>query len=658
MTAAGSAGRRDLTVALPSGAARQGGIQKLPMELLYHIVRLAASANYKTAQACAYVSKTLCKWTAPDRWKTIICTSAKQFESLWYLLESDGGRYGSPDFISLPSNRPGPFVENLFIDTKCPRFESSDILHNRSGNLNEDNVITRFLARFTSLRYLAMGPVEVSAIKSPPATLPSKVLITSDNEDELRCCLAHFAEDSKLGSAPYQLNNDGVWVPSWHDKKRLRSLHVISMNQHSELTGAPMPVGELEVLCTGSIAAKSLIRRIALGVPGSTHHLLPPAEQEKQENHWKPLEEESPAVGNMTLDDNTHSRVPKTDHLHSALQAESGQGCLHIRYDTRKFSLRPCEITASRLRPFFQELTTIAESNEDSRSQVADFSHSGPRHAAPPRGAGNFSVPGRSDQSHTSHMTAKRAILGLFGCNKFRKLHLCWDPVPASNDSPTFAHGNASLGDSSKANGKATVSGTDWPLERHDIWTNTSSQRDEAQAAVPHAAKSRSSSTVWSQAAQSSKTQRQSAEAIETGKEPLQTWVIPSAKESKQSKAFRADMVDAFRTTIGWTQRDQEMLSDTNWLSRYTDLAHQLGSEEALNSLEDFFSQYHNNLANRSTNYPSSPGYIPPPAASDEKLALRLVAPAERLRLGGLYVPYTKEQRVKWFLDNLETDDA
>ncbi len=44
--------------------------------------------------------------------------------------------------------------------------------------------------------------------------------------------------------------------------------------------------------------------------------------------------------------------------IRSTFWTEFEQGVARIRYDTRKFAFRPCEITASRLKPFFEELTT------------------------------------------------------------------------------------------------------------------------------------------------------------------------------------------------------------------------------------------------------------------------------------------------------------
>ncbi len=101
-------------------------MRKLPNELVYHIIRLAASSDYKTAHSCALVSRTVCRWTAPDRWKTIVITSARQLDSLEDVLdevEREPHDKGSA-LLSLPSPQPCDFVQNLFIETDDMWYET------------------------------------------------------------------------------------------------------------------------------------------------------------------------------------------------------------------------------------------------------------------------------------------------------------------------------------------------------------------------------------------------------------------------------------------------------------------------------------------------------------------------------------------------------
>ncbi|SPO30314.1 uncharacterized protein UTRI_05778 [Ustilago trichophora] len=666
------AGSDQLTVALALQRiqAPPNVVQKLPNELLYHIIRLAAASDYKTAHACAYVSKAVCKSTAPDRWRTIVITSTEQLEALAQILFLTNP-YPVParQFLSLPTEsyddkgvikiRPSPaeYVENLFVETECTDYESLETSEHSMGIRHRNFDPRRFLEYFNHLNYFAVGPNEISAFDMSCAHLPRKMLITSDNENQLRNCLADIASEGERADVHYQQMGGKLWIPSRAGSaQRLKSLHVISMNQDSELTGAPMPVDRLESLRSGSIAPGSLIQRM--------QNLSPPDGAETQRHYCRRRASDYLAPN---VHDNEYSRVPISIRAREAYVEEPGQGSTHIRYDTRKFSFRPCEITATRLRPFFQELTTTNTTNQERRNRTMDFSHDGPRHAAPPRGAGNFSSSARSSQTHESPLTAKNAVLGLFGCSKFQRLHLCWDPMPKSIHESDTGAGSTGSATSFKQNGSTTTTTnttaktsssteTDWPVERQDIWTNTSSQNSEAQAPPPHTAKSQPNHLHKSVASQCNNANKSSKSAA--SKNPLESWLIPSAIESKQSKAFRADMVDAFRSTIGWTRQDQDMLSDTEYGSRGTDLAQRLGGEDKLDDLEKFIGENHRNIVACSTRTPEDPDYIAPPDEPDEKLTLRLVPPAERLRLGGMYVPYTKEQRIQWFLDNIETDDA
>lgn len=336
------------------------------------------------------------------------------------------------------------------------------------------------------------------------------------------------------------------------------------------------------------------------------------------------------------------------------------QGVTKIRYDTRKFAFRPCEITASRLKPFMEEITTTgvdlsAADDGEPTSTTASFTHSGPRHAAPHRGAGHFSKPDRGGQHDKGAMTAKQVALNTFGCSKFQTLHLCWDPVPNTDDTTDGATANGRRNgsgpqSSSSANGVNRES--DWPVERQDIWTNTSSQNNEAQAPPPHTSQARV-------AAAASTPKGSSLEQSGSTTGSPKSWIIPSSIESKQSKAFRADLIDSIRTTIGWTRQDQQLLSDTPWLSsQASNLAQRLGGEDRLHRLEGLVSE----IAYQQTCADASGSALPVNSSSSvgagEKLTIRMVPPAERLKLGGMYVPYTKAQRVQWFLDNLDTDDA
>ncbi len=375
-------------------------------------------------------------------------------------------------------------------------------------------------------------------------------------------------------------DGNGRWYPAWDGfKRRLKAIHVIAINAQSAVTGIPMPVDDLAGLHSGSLASRSLLRELTnevahhneVGPPEPTD-IYQDATMEPEQPVWPEESDYGPRgtfehspQHSMTVGEHDAFGDPYTS-LSPAFWTDRQQGITHLRYDTRKFSLRPCEITASRLKPYFVELTTatddpiqahLGDPSSGVHDRTAGFTHNGPRHAAPPRGAGNFANSNRAVDLHGSQTTHKQAVLDAFGRNKFQKLHLCWDPYPVNIAGSSAASQMATLNDRAGVAQASAPNDTDWPVERHDIWTNTASQNNEARAPPPHITNShrniaRSSRLPGAKSSDASGSKRTS----------LQPWVIPAATESQQSKNFRADMVEAFRGLIGWTRQDQELLSD------------------------------------------------------------------------------------------------
>ncbi|SOV05435.1 uncharacterized protein UDID_07667 [Ustilago sp. UG-2017a] len=690
--------QQDAEMCQPVETACQSGLQKLPLELVYHIVRLAASTDSKTAHACAYVSKEVCGWTAPDRWKTVICTSVRQLQVLHSILlshEIQGRR-----FLTLPSRAPGHFVEHLFIDTqgsRCDVFEHSlqpgqDAKGAQMGTTPQgadspqqlpspirENMVFQVLGSCLHANYVALGPDELYNLEAAcPYISAKKKMITSDDEDVLHEFLSRMANRDQYHDEGLYRDTYNFWQPGHclESLEGLQALHVISVNRDSEVTGAPMPIRELEALRSGSVAETGLMRTTAVS------RFLPPAAGQDDRRDMAnratiraSLEEyERQNERNQALADQHIVRAEQDPFRNpygqiTTQQQELSHGVTKLRYDTRKFSFRPCEITASRLKPFFEELTTTTaptlplanEDDDTARSRAPEFAHSGPRHAAPARGAGNYSVPNSDNMSQGRIPTPKRAALKFLGCHRFSKLHLCWDPAPASFLPP---HGFIAKQDTTTPNTTSTstakTAASDWPMERQDIWTNTSSQNNQAKALPPHNGNARNGRGHSNQALHSTRPDTSKSEPAPVGASTA--WIIPPDLENAQSKAFRADMVDALRTSIGWTRHDQQLLSDTPWLSPDRVRLIQRVGAEGLDELEHLTNVVASHINNPDPETPSSikSDFKPTgmPLSADEQLALEFVPPKDRLRLGGMYVPYTKEQRLKWFLDNLYTDEA
>ena len=181
-------------------------------------------------------------------------------------------------------------------------------------------------------------------------------------------------------------------------RRRLEYLHVVGADPESELTGVPMPISVLEPLVAGSTSPESFLH-----------------------DTWLP-------------------HVPE----------ERTPGVKHLRYDTRKFSFRPTEILASRLRPFFQELC------------VRDESRAG----------------------------AERAVeqLRALGCGGLRRLQLCWRNDPPSAENAPGAPlppqrtggvaGARSVLERSTMEQRSRLNSSlytgDWPMELRGAWTDRS----------------------------------------------------------------------------------------------------------------------------------------------------------------------------------------
>ncbi|KAI3478589.1 hypothetical protein L1887_59434 [Cichorium endivia] len=290
------------------------------------------------------------------------------------------------------------------------------------------------------------------------------------------------------------------------------------------------------------------------------------------------------------IDNSPDYWIPPTD-------SEKWNTNVKIRFDTRKFAFRPCEITASRLKPFFEELTTdIGEASggdQPLRPVTEAFSHTGPRHAAPHRGAGNQVIAQLNGRNQTTVSTPKREALARLGCGKFQKLHLCWDPLPDGEGTP--------VGRKPSCRRDGLAGGTSGHLDQHG----------HARQGGTDTAVARANFRTGCQ----SETRKD-----ELTSRPGQKWVIPPGAASKDSASFKADMVDSIRTTLGWTRQEQELLSNTPLFSRDADLSNHFGSHERVDVLKRIVA-----------------AHLPPGAIDDpnEALAVRIVPPAERLRLGG-----------------------
>lgn len=159
-----------------------------------------------------------------------------------------------------------------------------------------------------------------------------------------------------------------------------------------------------------------------------------------------------------------------------------------VRYDTRRFALRPASVTASRLRPFFTEVALSSEQSNPSgghtslESARATFTYSGDPHAAPSSGAGSFTSGLASHLpkpiSVWDSQSPEASLLRERHFGTFQSLHLAWDV-----DDSNAELGRDWLDEDRRGSAPETVD-TDgdtesttaletggWPRERFGAWT-------------------------------------------------------------------------------------------------------------------------------------------------------------------------------------------
>jgi hypothetical protein len=184
----------------------------------------------------------------------------------------------------------------------------------------------------------------------------------------------------------------------------------------------------------------------------------------------------------------------------------------HIRYDTRRFSLKPAEITAKRLRPLLQECTVAPtllplRTHDTGRDVAAAFQFTGPRHAAPARGAGSYTVQqDRSRLTPVNHLAAQygeeepvACFLDRIGVGRLDVLRFAWEPMSSSSDvsnvicAPWYRRQTGEAVCQSERTEDTSVSIADglssdsggWPLEMRGAWAERS-EKKSALAAFTH----------------------------------------------------------------------------------------------------------------------------------------------------------------------------
>lgn len=338
----------------------------LPWELKRRILLDAAYSDVGTAHQLAYVSKEICACTSEARWQTIALTTHASLFALLKLL------HDAPSWairLSLPSGIPTHATRQLFVDTSEDK-SGHDLLtriEDLTPSERADMVpVSDILKYVPHLDTLCLGSLELQAFSSSIQSVsPVDLTLVFDGNETLFSYVLN-GHDAASGQPRRGL------------RRRLTRLHVVGINPQSDLTGLPMPLTILEPLCAGSWSENSYLNDLL-------------------------SEQNDLVLGRVS-------------------------GLRRLRYDTRKFSFRPTDIFATRLRVFFQAL----DAGPEDRARLAEAWDA----------------------------------LGLDG---LQRLELCWrSDTGVNSTAPTPAHVQAT---------HSMYTGG-WPQERRGAWTDRASAQE------------------------------------------------------------------------------------------------------------------------------------------------------------------------------------
>lgn len=462
----------------PIEAGEDGGELRLPRELIGAICVEAAASDWRNAHSLALTSRDICRLTAKARWKTVVLTTWRQCVSFWKAITGVPDHIAQPfydladassashhretdqDFercslgrevrkmvfaivyhyrqqkntwdvsgLSLPDRAPHLHVENLFIDVARdnPLF---DHMMPPSGPINAPE-------------NEESGDIEIDDSIFPHTLLACWKWDNHNMPKPRLISLGAFhtkhAPHRRHDDMGYQANKtrrveevtEVIDEEPWElfCPRSVRRLHIVGVHSKSEYTGIEPPWESI-----GSL--------IGLEFPG---------EYAAQNEGKKPFE---------------------PSHV------------THMRYDTRRFSLKPAEITVQRMRAMLQE-PALAPHPWGANSRIGGevYRHQGPRHAAPRPSAGNTSVQvdraaALTPVAHLDDKVTFARALREIGVGQLRLLQLSWEPM--SKPSDTVQHPNKTTNGREGGPDGLTMEETGgWPREVRGAWTERSERTNE-----------------------------------------------------------------------------------------------------------------------------------------------------------------------------------
>lgn len=476
----------DLTMATTLDERAWKACGGLPIELVEKICLYAAEADRKSAHTMAFVSRRICKLTANARWRIIAITSISQFMAFvrevhaipddeYNVLISNLGRI-DPFFKALRLRGIHQIIEVDTWEEKKAIYDIEEKYYDPECNEDIDSQIQTASKELRKMRRKCV-------ISFPPSGEPHEnirhlYMDLPDLSDSLGQCMGStngwdawlaILHKARLSCQNCRDITDDVFVPGCLFHYKFHGLF------SRELGNFKLDHLSLGTRCL-SLFDRTHCREITLVYDLSEssmdfYNLQSLSHLERF--HIIGIDSQSKLSG----------CAPPWDLL-QGVNFEHPLNLTHLRYDTRKFSFKPAEIFATRLRPLLQEMTF--KPNDLKSLQKADenaYSHSGPRHSAPIRNSHVNISRTRSSLIPLQLMTGdKRAkyMLEVKGVRYLDFLQFAWDPMNASEkraeDIPLHQRARYS-------NGHGEYAGVDetggWPRERRGAWTERS-DRDVA----------------------------------------------------------------------------------------------------------------------------------------------------------------------------------
>ncbi|KAE8193319.1 hypothetical protein CF336_g4042 [Tilletia laevis] len=270
---------------------------------------------------------------------------------------------------------------------------------------------------------------------------------------------------------------------------RLTRLHLIGYDPLSPFDGFSLPI-------------ETLVNSVIAGSLQATHRLV--QARRLACDMWRDQARRDASREDSVIAENAGSSLHLQSHFDGSERGSAVPDqptripCVtHLRYDTVKFTLRPFEALAPRLRPLFEHLHVSGASypprlTNSNRNQTPRTRH--PYHDSAIRATlkdGSYQIPladlaqGRelSDVAKANE-AADYHLRTAFGAGSFARLHLAWDlPPPPEEGNEQLTSQMAALSVSAAESG--------WPTERRDVWTNYSTPSRSAAAGASKTAKSR-----------------------------------------------------------------------------------------------------------------------------------------------------------------------